>query len=282
MVDEREVRWASRTFAELRGHGMTRRDIAVALDTGLLVRARRDVYVSGAVPQTILRAARVGGRLDSVSLLRELGVFVLDRSAPDLHVQIPRHRSRLRLPSGDAGGTGRVIRHWRDDDVATGSLCAGLLPALAQAVLDQPPRAAVATLDSALNSGVLCAEQLGEVFALLPGRLWKLRGLVDGRAESGPETFVRLIARTLGVPVEPQVVVEGVGRADLVVDGRIIIECDSRAFHGGWAQQESDRRRDLGYAARGYATIRPTARQIFAAPGLVREALEGLLRGPRT
>lgn len=124
--------------------------------------------------------------------------------------------------------------------------------------------------------------QLDAVFAHLPVSQQVIRPLIDERAESGPETLARLICRTFGVSVEPQVWINGVGRVDLVIDGWIIVECDSRGFHSGWERQESDRMRDLAAAARGYASLRPTANQLFSAPDVFRSALAGLLgRGPR-
>ncbi|WP_240424099.1 hypothetical protein [Microbacterium halotolerans] len=152
---------------------------------------------------------------------------------------------------------------------------------MAQAIVDQPPRAAIATIDSALHSGLIAEHELDRVFDIVPLRLHKLRNLVDGRAESGPETLARLIARSFGVPVELQVTVDGVGRADLLVDGWIIVECDSRQFHGGWEQQERDRSRDMGYAAHGYTPIRPTANLLCTRPDIFRGALAGLLRRGR-
>ncbi|MGO1769894.1 MAG: hypothetical protein ACTHZX_08055 [Microbacterium sp.] len=274
----------SASYAELRAAGWRRIDIESALDVGALIRARRDVYVTAAASEDAVSAARVGGRLDGVSLMRERGVFVLHREG-ELHVQLPRHRSRLRSPESRFrrldGRRDRVVVHWRDDDVPRDSLHADTIPAVARAVVDQPPRAAIATLDSVLSTGLLAPTDLGAVFDRLPSRLHRIRKHVDGRAESGPETFARLLARTLGISVQPQVQIDGVGRVDLVVDGWIVIECDSRAFHGGWEQQERDRLRDLSCAERGYVTIRPTARQIYETPGVLREALVGLLRSAR-
>lgn len=69
------------------------------------------------------------------------------------------------------------------------------------------------------------------------------------------------------------------GRVDLVLDGRVIVECDSREFHGGWERQQRDRERDLAAAALGYATLRPTAVQLFTRPSLFLNAARGLLGG---
>ena len=91
-----------------------------------------------------------------------------------------------------------------------------------------------------------------------------------------------MMLRGLGCRVELQVSIDGVGRVDFVVDGWLIIECDSREFHEGWEAQKRDRRRDIAAAALGYTTIRPIAEDILGAPEHVLAELKRILaRGPR-
>ena len=71
--------------------------------------------------------------------------------------------------------------------------------------------------------------------------------------------LMRLILRSIGCVFDVQVVIAGVGRVDFVVNGWLIIECDSEEHHSSWADQKRDRRRDQAAAARGYATYRPIA-----------------------
>ena len=153
-----------------------------------------------------------------------------------------------------------------------------IIDAVAQATSCQSPRAAIATLDSALHKGVVDVDDLDEIFAHVPPRRRVLRGLIDGRAESGPETLLRLMALSLGFTVEVQVRIPGVGRVDLILDGWLVVECDSEEFHSGWLSQKRDRRRDLLLAARGYASLRPIAEDILWHPELVADALRSLRR----
>lgn len=139
----------------------------------------------------------------------------------------------------------------------------------------------MATLDSVLHLGILTWDEVRDVFTHLPARYRPLLRLVDGIAESGPETLVRLMLRQLGLRYEAQVEIAGVGRVDFVVEGWLIIECDSKEFHEGWAKQRRDRKRDLAAARLGFVTLRPLAEDVMYRPEEVLDALRGLARGRR-
>ena len=62
-----------------------------------------------------------------------------------------------------------------------------------------------------------------------------------------------------------------------VLDGWLVIECDSKEFHEKWQQQVKDRERDLALASRGFVVLRLTAAQIMYRPDEVRAAICGLL-----
>lgn len=264
---------AFRTYRELREEGWTRHRIDRAVRSGSLVRLRRGRYVDATTDATVQDAGSLGGRLDCVSLLSLLGVFVLH--SEHLHVQFDREASRLpgRPPS--------VVPHWRSSVSGPGDLHADLIEALAQAVVCQGPRAGIASVDSALCLRLISDGEVDAIFDRLPRRYRRLRCLVDGSAESGPETFVRLMLRALGARYETQVRIRGVGRVDFLVDGWLIVECDSRAHHSSWEAQLSDRRRDRAAAAQGYLTVRLVAEEILYSPDVVRGALAGVIKGPR-
>lgn len=263
--------------ADLKAAGLSQARIAELVRGGRLVRARRNTYLHPSSSTMAAAAARCGGRVACTSLLAEHGVFVLEKAT--VHVQVPAHATRVRPPGG-------VRVHWAPlhREPPPRSLRVEIFDALLQSVVCQPPRAAIATLDSALHLGLIDEDGLDELFRLVPRRRRALRALVDGRCESGPETFVRLLLRALGLRFECQVWIDGVGRVDFLVEGWLVIECDSRAHHGGWEAQVADRRRDLALAALGYASIRPIAADIFAdTPALGRVLLSMLQRlGPRT
>lgn len=273
------------TRAELLAQGYTRRSIQAAVRRGDLIHVRRDRYLAPEANDLLVRAVRVGGRLTCLSLLALLGVFVLRNQL--LHVHVWPMASRLRSPHDrkrrvTARRRRGVRLHWTELTEPSGSACAvGIVDALIHAVHCQPPRAAIATLDSALHVGVIAAAELADVFAGLPARFQVLRSFVDHRAESGPESLVRLMARQLGCEVRVQVSFDGVGRVDLLLDGWLVVECDSKEFHSDWEAQVKDRERDLALAARGYCTFRVTAAAIMHRPDDVFAALRGLVQSRR-
>lgn len=273
------------TRAELRRSGLTRRSIQDAVRSGALIHVRRDRYLTVQADDMYVRAVRVGGRLTCLSLLGSLGVFVLENRA--LHVHIDPRGSRLRDPADRRRrlrlAAAEISLHWSALLEPVGQACTvSVVDAAAHAIRCQPPRAAVATLDSLLNRGLLTRFDLRRIFAALPARFAVLEHLVDPRAESGPETFVRLLARSLGCEIALQVRFDGIGRVDLVLDGWLVVECDSKEFHSDWAQQARDRERDAALAALGYTSLRFTAAMVMYRPDDVLAALRGLLAAHRT
>ncbi|MFD4960639.1 endonuclease domain-containing protein [Microbacterium sp. NPDC058389] len=260
---------------ELKRMGFTRHRLERAVAERRIIRVRKGRYVHGNLDPDLVTVAKLGGRLDCVSLVRRLGVFVWDASLP-LHIQVDVGASRL-PPRPSA-----VVCHWRTSRAREFELVADVVEALAQAVRCQGPREAIAMLDSALHNRLIDQRALGLVFARLPRRFTALRGLLDARSESGAESLMRLILRTLGCDVDLQVKISGVGRVDFILDGWLIVECDSETHHSGWGAQKRDRRRDLAAARVGYTTVRVIAEDIFFHRDEVREALTDVLaHGPR-
>jgi very-short-patch-repair endonuclease len=261
--------WPVRSRRELLRAGWKPRGLTAGVVSGDLIRPREGAYLESGAPDDIVDACRIGGRLSCVSELARWGVFVLEHD--DVHVAVPYTSARLRAVDRST----RV--HW----IAAGPdgwANSDIVECLTQAVRCQSVRAAIATLDSAMHLGLVSDEQLDEVFAALPRRLRVLRKHLDAAAESGAESLMRLILRRLGCRVQSQVEIRGVGRVDFLVDGWLIVECDSEAHHAGWEKQKEDRRRDQAAAARGFVTYRPIAEDIFWHADAVIRAVTGLRR----
>ncbi|MGZ8803907.1 MAG: hypothetical protein ACXWZG_01215, partial [Microbacterium sp.] len=256
--------------ADLRRLGWSKRRIARSVTEGILVAVRRGGYMHAAAHGDCIRAARVAGRVGCVSSLRRRGIFVL--RSEELHLHFERGTRKF------AGARGADVWHWRPllRTPHPRSTDVHVIDALAQAIECQAPRAAVATIDSALHLRMIDEDDLDEIFAHVSPRRRVLRRFVDGRAESGPETLVRLIALMLGFDVELQRRFPGVGRVDLVLDGWLVVECDSAQFHSGWDAQKRDRRRDVALAALGMASLHIIAEDILYHPERVVESLRSI------
>jgi very-short-patch-repair endonuclease len=257
--------------SELLARGWTKRRIRAALQTGRLLRLRTGAYVPAATHPDYVDAGRLLGRLTGTSELVRRGVFVLAPGCLEVHVA----PSASRIPT--LGRSHRIHRRALLRTPHPDALAVESIDALYDAVIGQPPRAAIATLDSALRLGLLHPDDLDELFTALPRRFRRLRRLLDARAESGAESLLRLILRAIGCSVECQVTIPGVGRVDFLVDGWLIVECDSEAHHASWEAQRNDRRRDLAAAKQGLVTFRVIAEDVFWHPDDVRTALAALL-----
>lgn len=256
--------------ARLRADGYSARALAEGVHEGAIIRVRRGRYLAAGAHPVVVDAATRGARVDCISLLPLYGVFVRDTGGPP-HVQVSNGASRLpprRTPA---------VVHWRRSRAGAEDVIADVVEALAQAVRCQDPRAAIATLDSAWHRRLVDEHAIDDVFSLLPRKYRPLRALLDPRCESGPESLVRLMLRVLGCRVRPQAEIAGVGFVDFLVDGWLIVECDSRAHHDGWDAHRRDRRRDAHAVARGYTPIRLLAEDILYRPDEVFSILRAAL-----
>ncbi|WP_166791657.1 endonuclease domain-containing protein [Cryobacterium frigoriphilum] len=122
---------------------------------------------------------------------------------------------------------------------------------------------AIASMDSALNKGLVSPSELEQVIALLPRRLRRLLGRLDGRAQSGLETLLRIAAEDAGWTVQIQVVISRVGRVDVLIDGWLVIELDGARWHDDDQSRDEDSRRDAELTLLGYRYHRFRSRQVL-------------------
>jgi very-short-patch-repair endonuclease len=207
---------------------------------------------------------RVGGPATGSTAAAVHGVWT--PPDPPLHVAVPENAPRLRDPDHaerPLPADARVVLH-RVPVLPRLSWATGTVPVvlmLTHLVLSAPAAFSVASIDSALRLRVLRRDDLVVLAARLPSHLRPLASAADGRCESGIESVARFHLRSLGLRVEPQVVIQGVGRVDLLVEGRLILELDGREFHEGRFAQ--DRARDAAAAALRYRTLRFTWAQVL-------------------
>lgn len=268
--------------AELTAAGASWRSLKDAVENGNLVRARRGHYVLADTDRHTLEAVRVGGRLACISAAADAAVFVFDDAYS--HIHLDATASRLRTPSDrrqrlNARNREGIELHWEHllEPSGGSEFAVGLVDALVQIFRCQEPKFAVASLDNALHQRLLSVRSVDTIFGALPDDLQHLRLLVDPRSEAGQETVLRLIVRGAGLECEIQVSITGVGRVDMLVEGCLVVEADSRRFHEGWPAQARDRTRDRNLAALEYMSYRALYRDIMFYPERVIAAILGLL-----
>lgn len=260
--------WRILTVQQMRRAGWSREALREAVLTGGLFRVRRGYYAFPDASRELIRCVRVGGLATGPTALPYLGVW--KPQDPALHIVAPAHARLLRDPDHRLArlSTGDDVRvHWRGDPVVPTLLrftpVVDAFTAVLHAVECCSDENAVAVLDSALHTRVLVPADLDRIRERLPSHRRALIDGVDGRAEAGGESIVRHRLRMAGYRVEVQVPISRVGRVDIVVEGRLVVEVDGRATHDTADQFEADRRRDQELSAQHLAHLRFTYRQIM-------------------
>lgn len=277
------------TLRQLEALGYDQVGRRAAIRAGELERLRNGWFAVPGTADDLTRAVRLGGKVTCTSGLRLLGLWTM----PDalLHVSVKVNAARLRSPddrraSWVAGEHPDVRLHWNGLQVSShpDSPIDDLMPALAHHIVCAGRESAVVTIDSALNSTVggvplVTVEQLAVLLSGLPVRCRGYLDDADGRSQAGTETLVRLRLRSLGIRVRIQVRIRQIGRVDLLVGDRLVIEVDSRAHHLG-DNYEADRRRDLELARQGFIVVRLSyASVMFGWPKVEAAILELVRRG---
>ncbi|WP_460772247.1 DUF559 domain-containing protein [Microbacterium sp. GXF7504] len=238
------------TYTGLRASGMTRRQLSQHLEMGLIRRLYRGTYAWVTACDPVVEAAAHGGTLACVSAARHLGIWVLDEE-PVLHVRV-RGDGHFRHPVAEPGC--RCIPHWDDLDGAFGlpSVPVVLRQILACLGLEQ----FFVALESARRQGLL--SQRGMLWLRTHTSAAARDAIAFSRsdADSGLESLLRWRLRRHGLRVRTQLVMASVGRVDLLIGDRLLVETDGRENHDGLTLRHKDLARDANAAAWGYVTLR--------------------------
>lgn len=229
---------------------------------GAVSHIRHGWYCLESVHPVLHRAARLGGVVTCASALVLRGAW---ESNTDLHLRVrrgPVHRTGLTLHCDNSTSVSRLL----DDPVAALERACRCLEAEELTIL----------ADSALNLGLLTTSEYEGILGRLSRRQRHKVRFVDGRAESGSESRVRFWLQSLGHHVQPQAYFRGVGRVDLLVNGAMVIECDSMAHHLG-DQHFRDRDRDLKLGAQTIPVHRLSHRQVWHQWAATRQYLLAIL-----
>ena len=216
---------------------------------------RRGWYAAAYAHPAVVEAVSAGGVCSCVTALGLHGVWV-PRCGDRAHV-------RARPAAYRGKGAARFCRYYGRPHSEVYPVD-DLITALRHALRCLDDEGVIVVCDSILNRYLLEAADLEAVFACAPLRIRRLLDRCDQRAESGTETIVRLRLQSLRLRSRVQVEIAGIGRVDLLVGRRLIIEVDSVEHHDRSPEQrEKDRRRDEEAIRRGYLPLRLSYRRVM-------------------
>ncbi|KJC64157.1 hypothetical protein TZ00_11640 [Agreia bicolorata] len=263
--------------------GATPRMIDRARSLHILQSVRRGIYASAQADLDQRRAIRLGGKVACLSALRRNRVWAgidtrlhvcVRRSAHHLHVQeaasVGLPATSRRSDTNFVADPGAPRVHWQrsehrefDESSYQRDWLMPPLTSLRQAVLCQNEEQAIASIDSALRTRFVAQGQVDRLFTQLPARLQHIRAEIDPTADSGNETIVRVRLRRAGFIVETQIPVPGTSQFDLLIDGVVTLDVDSRQWHGDEAQISWDFDKTLCSFGAGLPSLRILPRHIY-------------------
>lgn len=254
------------------GHSVAaRRAIADAVASGAVQDIGRGWLATADAAPAVVAARQLGATVSCISAAPFYGLAHI--SLPEQpHVAVPRDRGRRSVESG-----ARVHREplWTPPDEWPVAPAAEVA---ARALRCLPATEAIVLVDSALNKGLVT---VAELEGRLRGRggpaAREALARTQRRSRSPTETLARLALEDADLAVEAGVVISGVGEVDLVVEGRVVVECDGFAYHSGRREYREDRRRDRALAAMGYVTLRFTWEDVMSGPQVVIDAVLAVL-----
>ncbi|WP_345185746.1 DUF559 domain-containing protein [Microbacterium panaciterrae] len=254
---------------ELERRGIRRAAIQDALVHGAIILVRKGVYAVPGADSDVLTAARHGGEVTCAAALRHHGVWVhdeddvrdqgheMDGSGRSDHEESPGPHVWIG-PSGrqhpHAGCQCRVHHDRWSRGVGFGF--ADVLLALLHYAACASTEAFFVAVESALHLGLIGASGMRWLSERVSFALREVLAFADDQSESGLESLLRFRLHLCGISLSAQVQIDGVGRVDFVLGGRIILEVDGRLNHDGPSMRHKDLMRDAAAAAQGYETLR--------------------------
>jgi very-short-patch-repair endonuclease len=267
---------------ELLSLGHRKHEFTTAVSAGTVVRVRQGWYCLPEISAPEQEAVRVGGRLGCLSAARHHGLWV--RGTMVIHVATPPHSARLRSRHDrqirlSSLTSPLTVVHWTDvtgiadEDATATRFAVGIRDCLHQLSLCQSPEWTVAAADCAMSLRLIDRATWLADIAALPPRLRELLATADRRSESVTESLTRFRLQRLGLEPRIQQTIRGVGRVDLVLGRRLVIEVDGYRYHADRERFETDRRRDARLSALGYRVLRFSYEQVMSRWQEVRAAI---------
>ncbi len=90
----------------------------------------------------------------------------------------------------------------------------------------------------------------------------RVAAFCDASSQSGTESLCRFRLGRHGIRLRTQAEIPRVGRVDLLIGDRLVLECDSQAYHDGYhAARDYDR--DLALIEQGFIVLRLQYRHVM-------------------
>lgn len=271
---------ASRRTELLRA-GASHAGIVRDLTAGAIVKTKSVYHLPG-IEEDVIRAREFRAHLACVSACAHLGLPLVEPPALP-HLAVARDRGHARRGVRDFAG---VVMH-RDDAVVelsrtpTGATAKLLVPpaiAVDQTARCLSPLQQLVLVEALMFKGSLTRARLARfVVGNSERRIWLVRH-ASALSESLLESIARGALVTAGLEVEQQKYIPGVGRVDLVVGGRLVVELDGREHHTDVRSFATDRHRDRQLLLQGYKVMRFTyADVVFRTTDMV-DSIAAVLR----
>ena len=240
-------------FSTLTANGYSRAEIERAARSGAVRRPGPGTYALPHAPPALLFAAAHGASLTCLSAAKVLGWWVL---ADPEHIHVAADRS-IGLPGAVVHRGPRTAKR----------LIASPLHIVSAAFRCLPPLSALVVAECAVSRRLVGISALEQQFS--GPKDWRIRQLLAGMrggTASPLEVCARFHLRAAGLSVETEVPIPGVGRVDLVVEGRLLVEIDGYEFHSAREDYRRDRARWNAATATGWKTLRITAEMVLHEP----------------
>ena len=207
---------------------------------------RRGWLVTDRADPQLRVAAELGARLACVSAAQHRGIALL--TAPTrLQLAVPR-TARIRRDPERRFHTSAPLARSRE-------LLVESVPDMLEHVAGcLPAPAAFAVWESALRTGRIGRHELGRIpWRHVASR--RLAARASAKSDSLLESLLAWELHELGLGFEQQVRLAG-HRVDFLVEGRLVVQTDGWAFHGGAAQRREDLEHDARLMLDGVPVLR--------------------------
>lgn len=252
--------------------GFTRSQLSRLVRRGQIERVREGVFAVPPLDADTRTAIVHGGALCCASVLRRRHVWLL---APSTVPHVWLGHSGHPHPHPEC----TCVSHYFRGQVPLGRT--GIETALLQYRVCAGDEAFFAAFESAWRHRLIDQAARSRIRTRLPESARWLVDLARPDADSGLESLLRLRLHILGIRLDCQVVIAGVGRVDFVVGGRLIIEADGKGNHDGTTMRHKDLVRDAAASRLGYETLRFDYAQIVHDWPTVQSAILAALRRAR-